>query len=286
MELLGVIGNPIAHSLSPAMHQAALKAAGKEGRYLAFLVEPEELGPAVYGAKALGFTGLNVTIPFKEQVLPYLDQLTPEAAAIQSVNTIAFSGGRIIGHSTDGAGFAAAAKHELGYDFSGKTALVVGAGGAARAVVAQLLAEQCRVYITNRTEQRARALLALAGGDTERLAVVPMQRQNLEPIMGRVDVVINTTSVGMAKNKEAAAGHPAELELPIAAELLLPRHLVIDIIYNPKRTLFLETAEKKGCRVQNGVGMLVWQAVKAWEFWWGITPPVDVMYQAVEASLP
>lgn len=120
MELLGVIGNPIAHSLSPAMHQAALKAAGKEGRYLAFLVEPEELGPAVYGAKALGFTGLNVTIPFKEQVLPYLDQLTPEAAAIQSVNTIAFSGGRIIGHSTDGAGFAAAAKHELGYDFPGK----------------------------------------------------------------------------------------------------------------------------------------------------------------------
>jgi len=278
MELLGVIGNPIAHSLSPVMHQAALAAAGKQGIYLAFLVKPEDLGQAVRGAKALGFTGLNVTIPFKQQVLPYLDALTPEAESIQSVNTIAFTGGRIVGHSTDGIGFAAAAEHELGYDFTGKTVLVIGAGGAARAIVAQLLSQQCRVYVTNRTEARAFTLLDLAGKDPARLTVVPMQPQNLESIMAQVDAVVNTTPVGM---KQQAA----QPELPIPAELLLPQHLVIDIIYNPKQTLFLELARQKGCRTQNGVGMLVWQAVKAWEFWWGITPPAQVMYQAVEDAL-
>ncbi|HHX01284.1 MAG TPA: shikimate dehydrogenase [Firmicutes bacterium] len=286
MELLGVIGNPIAHSLSPVMHNTALAAAGKKAVYLPFLVKHEELAQAIYGAQALGFTGLNVTIPFKEQVLPYLTELTPEAEVIKSVNTIAFIADRIVGHTTDGIGFIAAAKHELNFDFIRKTVLVIGAGGAARAIVAQLLAHQCRVYITNRTDHRARALLTLGDNAREQMTVVPMQLESLREIMDQVEVVINTTSVGMAKPAAPTSSNSQDqTQVPIPAELLLPQHLVIDIIYNPKQTLFLEMASQRGCRIQNGVGMLVWQAVKAWEFWWGITPPLDKMYQAVKASL-
>ncbi|MDI9419463.1 MAG: shikimate dehydrogenase [Firmicutes bacterium] len=285
MELLGVIGNPIAHSLSPVMHNAALAATGRQGVYLPFLVEHAELAQAVYGARALGFTGLNVTIPFKEHVLPYLTELTPEARRIQSVNTIAFIDDRIVGHTTDGIGFTAAAKSELDFDFSRKAVLVIGAGGAARAITAELLARQCRVYITNRTYQRAEAFRELAGSARLQLTAVPMHPEALQPIMGQVDVVINTTSVGMAKPSAQNPGRESRADVPIPAELLLPQHLVIDIIYNPKQTLFLRLAQEKGCRTQNGVGMLVWQAVKAWEFWWGIAPPVEPMYQAIEASL-
>ncbi len=276
MELLGVIGNPIGHSLSPVMHSAAFKAVGRSALYLPFLVEADQLSQAIYGAQALGFTGLNITVPYKEKVLPYLTELTDEAEAVQSVNTIKFTEDRIIGHSTDGEGFMAAAEYELGYDFRGKTVLIMGAGGAAKAVTAALLNKQCQVYITNRTLERAEQLVHSLNRFGTQLEVVPLNSAALEPVMDEIEVVVNTTSVGMAQNLG---------QTPLAPSLLAPHQLVIDIIYNPEKTQLLKAAEQIGCRVQNGVGMLVWQAVKAWEFWWGITPPAEIMYQAVKASL-
>lgn len=276
MELLGVIGNPIAHSLSPIMHTAAFQAVGMKGIYLPLLVEQEQLAQAIYGAQALGFAGLNVTVPYKEKVLPYLTDLTPQAQAVGSVNTIKFSRDRIIGHTTDGEGFTAAAADELGFDFQGKTAFVVGAGGAARAIAAALVEKECRIYLANRTQKRAEQLAAAVDAAGEQISVVPLEPVQLAPIMEQVEVVINTTSVGMTDSIEQTSIDPG---------LLKPQQLVIDIVYNPEKTRLLKEAEKLGCRIQNGVGMLVWQAVKAWEFWWGITPPADIMYKAVKASL-
>lgn len=278
MELLGVIGNPISHSLSPVMHEAALRATGKAGIYLPLLVEEKRLAQAIYGAQALGFTGLNVTVPFKEKVIPYLTSLTPEAQRIQSVNTISFQGDQIIGHSTDGPGFMRAVESELAIDFTGKTILVIGAGGAARAIVAELSKFPCRLVLVNRTLERATKLAHdLSGSSLAEFTVLPLIESVIKPVMGDVDVIINTTSVGMA------ATHT---QTPISPALLNLRHIVIDIIYNPQESQLLKVAKQRGCRVQNGVGMLVYQAVLAWDFWWGQTPPVDVMFEAIKASLP
>lgn len=278
MELLGVIGNPISHSLSPKMHNAAFHAVGKQGIYIPLLVDENQLEQAINGAKALGFTGLNVTVPFKEKVIPYVTDLSEEAKAVRSVNTILFTQDAIIGHSTDGPGFEQAAKIELGLDFSGSNILLIGAGGAARGIANQLLKHDCTLYITNRTYSRAQKLVSdLVKNQGHEISIIKFAQNRLEQIIAAVDVIINTTSVGMKETID---------QTPIPADLLHEKQTVIDIIYNPKESLLLKTAKEKGCRIQNGVGMLVWQAVKSWEFWWGVTPPSDVMYQAVKASLP
>ncbi len=276
MELLGVIGNPIAHSLSPLMHNAAFKALKRDCNYQSILVEEAKLKDVIYQAQARGFTGLNVTIPFKEKVLPYLTDLTPVAKQVESVNTILFHDQEIIGHSTDGLGFIAAAESELALDFNQKQVLVVGAGGSARSIVAQLLENQAQVYITNRTLKRAENLLSLATKQQLKPIVIPLDYRELAQQIDKIDVIINTTSVGMDCSGNAT---------PVSPALFRPHHIVIDIIYNPQETLFLKEAKSRGCKTQNGIGMLVWQAAKAWEFWWGYLPPIDIMYQAVTASL-
>ncbi len=278
MKLFGVIGNPISHSLSPIMHEAAFKALGKSCAYLPMLVEPNQLDAALKGAAALGFTGLNVTIPFKEQVIPYLTELTDGARAIGSVNTILFKDNQIIGHSTDGLGFQWAAKEELGLEFSNRRVLVIGAGGAARAIISQLLKLNCIVYVANRTFAKIeRVIRDIAQNRANQIVPLELSTNKLAQVMHQISVVINTTSVGMQETKG---------QTPISADLLHSNQAVIDIIYNPKESLLLRLAKEKGCPTQNGVGMLVWQAAKSWEFWLGITPPIDVMYAAVKASLP
>lgn len=278
MELLGVIGNPIGHSLSPVMHNKAFELSGKKAVYVPMLVKEDELEAAILGAKALGFLGLNVTVPFKEQVIPFLTELTPQARTIKSVNTIKFEGDQIIGHSTDGLGFEAALVQELSLGLTGKRILVVGAGGAARAIVHQILTHNCFVYLTNRTASRADQILSeLTKEQQAKAKFCPLDNDALREITPQVDIIINTTSVGMAKTLD---------QTPISPELLETKHTVIDIIYNPGESLLLKKATEKGCQVQNGIGMLVWQAVKAWEFWWGIQPPVEQMYKTIKASLP
>lgn len=277
LELLGVIGNPISHSLSPVMHNSAFQAIKKTAVYVPMLVQEDNLSQAIQGAKALGFTGINVTVPFKEKVIPFLTQMTDDARIVGSVNTILFQGQEIIGHTTDGAGFQQAMEMEVGINPVGKSFLVLGAGGAARAIAHQLSKQDCQVYLTNRTLDRAQRLASdLEATAIRKPIVIANQQQELAKAVQECQVIINTTSVGMEATKDQS---------PFPLDLLTQEHQVIDIIYNPAETLLLKTARELGCTVQNGVGMLVWQAVKAWEFWWGITPPVDVMYQALKNSL-
>lgn len=277
MELLGVIGNPISHSLSSVMHNQAFKKLGKEAIYVPMLVTTGKLKEAIAGAQALGFVGLNVTVPFKEQVIPYLTELTDQARATKSVNTIKFDGDQIIGHSTDGLGFEHALISELQMDLDKKNILLIGAGGAARAIVHQVLTHDCLLYIANRTVSRAEQIVnELSKAQSANVEVCSLDPSSLREIMDQIDIVVNTTSVGMEKTIS---------ETPIPLCLLEAKHTVIDIIYNPQESMLLKKARSKGCRVQNGIGMLVWQAAKAWEFWWGIHPPIDKMYETVKASL-
>lgn len=280
MELLGVIGNPISHSLSPVMHSVALAEAKKQAIYLPFLVQAEGLAAAIKGAASLGFTGFNVTIPFKEQVVPLMTELTSEAKVIGAVNTIKFEkNGKIIGHNTDGQGFLASLADEL-MEPKDLNCLVIGAGGAARAIVSSLLSAGNDVCITNRTKERAEELakdLNVGASEHRICNVVDLSVEGLKDVVAQVDLIVNTTSVGMAPNFNQS---------PIPLELVTSKHVVVDIIYNPEETLLLKHARQVGCKAQNGVGMLVWQAIKAWEFWWNETPPSKVsMFEAVQDAL-
>lgn len=276
MELLGVIGNPISHSLSPLMHNTAFKKIKKQALYVPMLVDSKQLTDAIYGARALGFTGINVTVPYKEQVLANLTDLSEEAKAIKSVNTILFKENSIIGHSTDGAGFIQAVNHDLKYDLAQKKVLVAGAGGAARAIVYHLLRHGCHIYVANRTNERAKKLVSEFDSRDSRLTVIDISDSEIDRIIPMVDVVVNTTPVGMSTAKD---------QVPLSTQKLTDKHTVIDIIYNPIETQLLKLAKAKGCRTQNGLGMLVWQAALAWEFWWGISPPLDIMYETVKTAV-
>ncbi len=275
MDVLGVIGNPIAHSLSPVMHNNAFSASRRDAIYVPLLVEDGDLSKALAGARALGFLGLNVTIPYKEKVIPYLTDLTEEAKQIGSVNTILFANQRSYGHTTDGPGFRHSMAAELSISPKGNRFLVLGAGGSARAIVHQLVKEDCYVTIANRTQERAEALVAelmpYAKGVLQAVGT-----ENLASVARDANIIVNTTSAGMKATIDVS---------PIALDLLHKEHTVIDIIYNPQETVLLHTAKKLGCQVQNGVGMLVWQAAVAWDFWWQQQPPIEVMYQAVNHSL-
>lgn len=277
MELFGVIGNPISHSLSHVMHNAAFQDMNKDAIYVPMHVEEPDLAAAIYGARALGFTGINVTVPYKEQVVPYLTSLTPEASKTQSVNTVLFTNNEIIGHSTDGAGFAQAVVNELDIKLAGKRFLILGAGGAARAIIHQLAEENCQLIIANRTRHKAEQLAQEINPNfANQVQVISLEQADLAKATATSEIIVNTTSVGMEATIDQS---------PLPVELLLPQHSVVDIIYNPQESNLLAAARKLGCQTRNGVGMLVWQAVKAWEFWWNIKPDVDVMYAALNKSL-
>lgn len=276
MEILGVIGNPIDHSLSPEMHNSAFRAVGKRAMYVPLHVQESNIGAALLGAKALGFRGLNVTIPYKETIIPFLDDLTMEAREIGTVNTILFRENKMIGHTTDGPGFVEALQEGLDLKPTGTRFLIIGAGGSARAIVNQLLKDQCHVIIANRSDKRAQKLVADLNRYAKGTIRVLESLGSLHTVVDECDVIVNTTSVGMKATRNLT---------PFPIEQLCDHHKVVDIIYSPQRTVLLQAAEAKGLPNINGVGMLVGQAAKAWEFWWGESPPVEVMYNAVKCSL-
>ncbi len=274
MQVLGVIGHPIDHSLSPQMHNAAFQAVGRDALYVPLLVQPDAVQTALAGAKALGFFGLNVTVPHKQAVIPFMDHLTAEAQAVGSVNTIRFENGRMYGHSTDGPGFRAALEQKLITDIADCSFLILGAGGAARAIAAELGRCGAHITIANRTAGKAKDLAyEFAHSEARGMGLDPHE---LSRAMAAVDVVVNTTTVGM---------HASRGESPIPRDLLRPDLRVVDIIYNPQETQLLVDAASLGCPVLNGIGMLVWQAAKSWEFWWGVSPPTEVMEAAVRSAL-
>lgn len=271
--LLAVLGYPIAHSLSPAMHQPALAAAGLNVRYVALAVAPDQVGAAVAGLRALGFLGANVTIPHKEAVLAYLDEVTEDARLIGAVNTIAVRDGRLCGSNTDGPGFLAHLQAE-GVDPAGRPAAILGAGGAARAVaVALARAGASRLRVLNRTPARAEevAAVARAAGCPDALAA-PLAAEAL----AGAALVVNCTPVGM---------HPHLDATPVPAEWLPAGAAVYDTVYRPAETRLLREAAARGLRAIGGLGMLVYQGALAWEAWFGRRGPVEQMFAAAARAL-
>lgn len=256
--LCGIIGNPVEHSLSPAMHNAAFEQLGLNFAYLAFRVEDVE--SAIRGVRALGLRGLSVTVPHKVAVIPFLDAVDPVAQSIGAVNTVVNENGHLKGYNTDWTGFVRSLEAHV--PAAGRQVVLLGAGGAARAIAFGLREKGARLTILNRTEEleMARTLAAEIGcpyGDLNRIDVVTA-----------ADVVVNATSLGMA---------PLQDRTVIDAAHLRPEQTVIDIVYNPMETRFLREAKARGCRTVPGYEMLLLQGVAQFELWTGKTAPVELM---------
>lgn len=270
--LAAVIGFPVRHSLSPAMHNAAFRALDLDWIYVACEVAPGGVGAAFAGARALGFGGLSVTIPHKAAALEAVDEATDAARAVGAVNTVVPTGdGRLRGDNTDGAGFLGSLADE-GFDPTGRTCAVLGAGGAARAVVHALAAAGAlEIVVINRTPAHAEAAAALAGA---------AGRVGSAADVLRADLVVNATPLGLAGRASTGAD-----ELPIDPELLGDRHLVVDLVPNPAVTPLMRAARVRGAAVAGGIGMLVHQGALAFELWTGRPAPVAVMRAAAVQAL-
>ncbi|MGM0788109.1 MAG: shikimate dehydrogenase [Thermodesulfobacteriota bacterium] len=258
-----VIGHPVGHSLSPLMQNRAFAASGRQGVYVAF--DAKDPRGAAEGLRALGIRGASVTIPHKVDIMYHLDETHDHARKIGAVNTIVNSEGRLFGYNTDGIGAVRAMEENT--SVTGKKVLVIGAGGAARAVCYALSRAGADVHIANRTHEKARLL----AGDLNAQAV-PVQ--DISEIS--FDIMVNTTPVGM---------HPDTDAMPVPESVLRPGMYVMDIIYNPLRTNLLAKAEIAGCRVIDGVGMFVFQGAAQFSLWTGIDAPVAQMRQAVYEHL-
>jgi shikimate dehydrogenase (EC 1.1.1.25) len=265
-QYFAVIGDPIAHSLSPVMHEAGYKALGIEARYFKFKVEANKLKEAVSGLRALGFTGCNVTIPHKESVLSYMDEITVEAKRAGAVNTIKFTPEKIIGHNTDGLGFVRSIQEKMG-DLKDRQAVILGAGGAARGIGMTLANLGVNLLILNIIPEMAAQLvqdIRSAGGNAESGEFKP------GAWLKNVDLLVQATSVGLH-----GENYPFELTG------ISQKTLVVDIIFGPKPTPFLQNAQSLGCETLNGLGMLLHQGALAWEFWLGGKAPVEPMWAAL-----
>jgi shikimate dehydrogenase len=279
-KVVGVFGFPVEHSLSPAMHNAAFAALRLSYIYVPFAVLPEQIGPAVRSLSTLGIVGVNLTIPHKESVLPFLDDITQEARDVGAVNTVHCVEGQLLGDNTDGRGFYQPL-HERGLNLAGKPVVVLGAGGAARAVVFRLAREGARIVLANRTPERA-ARLAQAvadaglGPETVRTLALNDTKELAEAIAG-ANLLVHTTRVGMYPETDALP--------PVPLEAFHPNLLVYDLVYNPVETRLLQQAQARGCPTLNGVQMLVYQGAAAFQRWTGLWPPTDVMAAAVLQGL-
>jgi len=274
-----VIGHPISHSLSPIMHMAAYKALGLPHLYTAVDVTPKQLPSMISSFRQSGYRGLNVTIPHKRTIIQYLDELSEEAKLIGAVNTVHFrEDGIAKGYNTDGVGCVRALK-EAGVEVKGKHVLILGAGGAARAIAFQLLLKKAKITISNRESGKERAVKLVEelkrkiGGEVE---ILSQSVESLAKALPNFDLVINATPVGM---------HPNEDQTLIPAEIIPPNIVVMDIVYNPIETRLLKDARARGCKTIDGVGMLVHQGAESFRIWLGIEPPVQVMRSVVEERL-
>ena len=263
-----VIGDPIDHSLSPAIHNRAFTVAGLDWVFVAFRVPSGAAGRALDAARTLGLGGLSVTMPHKAAVADAVDRLSPAAAALGAVNCVRRDGGDLVGENTDGEGFVRAVRAEAGFDARGRRCVVFGAGGSARAVIRALAeAEAAEVVVVNRTPER--------GADAAGLAAQARVGAAVEA--EGADLVVNATPLGMTG--------VAEDTMPLDAGLLGSDQVVVDLVYEPVRTPLLEAAEQRGAVALGGLGMLTHQAALAFEHWTGTPAPIEAMDEAAAAAL-
>lgn len=276
--LFMIFGDPVEHSLSPVMQNAALQAAGIDGLYFPWRVRAPGLSAALGSLRWMeNFGGANVTLPHKEQAASLVDELSPEAASVGAVNTIVSRDGRLLGANTDGQGFLRSLQEEGGFVPRGRRAAILGAGGAARAVAWSLVeAGIAELLILNRTRERAELLADLV---SQRMGVLALGLGLGDPRapgqLATCALLVNATPVGLRPSDPS----------PIEPELLRPWLLVHDLIYRPRETALLREAKGRGCRVLGGLGMLLYQGALAFELWTGRKPPEQAMRTALLQAL-
>lgn len=262
-KIAGLLGYPVEHSLSPSMHNAAFEYLKLDCCYVCFSVRPDELRNAARAMKALNLVGVNVTVPHKEKIMPFLDEVDAEAAFIGAVNTIVNVNGKLKGYNTDGRGFMQSLS-EAGIKVKDKRVLVIGAGGASRAICYYLGQKAIELIIFDIDKKKSKRL----AGDLRKISP---NIGSIEKIinLNDIDLIINATPLGLKSNDP----------MPLDLRLIKKNHIVCDLIY--KKTRLLESSSKKGCKTLNGLGMLLWQGVYAFELWTGKKPPVNVMKEAI-----
>lgn len=277
---LAVIGDPVAHSLSPEMHNPALRACGIDAQYVRLHLRPDEFRAALPKLKALGFIGCNCTIPHKFMALDAVDEVHPAARRVGAVNTLIFRPDKVLyGRNSDAPGFLRTVREEFGREVKDLRILVPGAGGGAGAAVATVCAmEGCKeLILTNRTEDKVRQVAAglhdLPGGSVT--TVLPWKEDALEEALPRVDLIVNCTSLGMTPGDPEVVPH----------RLLRPHHLIYDMVYKPLITPLVAAAEAAGARAINGIPMLLWQGVYAFEWWFDRPAPVEAMRRGLEEAV-
>lgn len=270
----GVIGNPIGHSLSPDMHEAAFKELNIEGTYVAFEVREDQLKRAIDGVRGLGISGMNVTIPHKVEVMKYLDEIDPLAEKIGAVNTIDHKDGKLVGYNTDGEGYLQALLPILPKPLKGMRVLILGAGGAAKGVAISLALHGVKeLSISNRTVSKADALAEECSSITHSSSMpITLAQARLTEF----DLIVNTTSIGMTPNVD---------QMPLSLEMIARGVVVSDLIYTPFKTRWLRDAEARGAIVQNGLDMFVNQGALAFEKWTGKDAPREIMKKKVIEKL-
>ena len=277
-KICGLIGDPIEHSMSPAMHNTAFKDRGLDYVYLPFRVAKAQLGEAILGVKALNIRGLNVTIPHKVSVIPLLDELDPLAEKIGAVNTIINNDGVLKGYNTDAHGFLRALL-EQDIEPDGKSIVMLGAGGASRAISFILAERGANLVILNRQLELDWAVKlgnSISRTFGRKVKALELNEQNLTPVLRKANILVNTTSVGMRPNTN---------DTPIPARLLESDLVVFDIVYNPVKTKLLTEAESAGAKAISGLEMLVRQGALAFEMWTGLTAPLEIMRKATIRAL-
>ena len=267
--LVGVIGNPVKHSLSPVILNAAFREAKINWVYTAFETPEEKLADAIGGIRALGIAGLSVTMPHKAKVCSLLDEISDSAKSLGAVNCIVNDAGNLKGHNTDGDGFLDAVKHDAGLDVAGKKILVIGSGGSARSIIYSLgKAEAREIAVINRTKNKALGALELAGSVGRYV-----EENEISKVVSEADLVINATPVGMSDTEGTSS-------FPLEPNLLTKGQLAVDLIYHPISTPWMEALREREVEVHGGLSMLIFQAAKAFKLWTGKDAPVEAMRKA------
>lgn len=277
-KLVGLLGYPVKHTASPIFQNAGFEVLNLDWIYLPLEVKPEHLETALKGIKALNFQGVNVTIPHKQEVIKHLDEISEEASIIGAVNTIKIVDDRLVGFNTDGRGFTRSLKEDGKIDPKGKAMFLMGAGGAGRAVAVQSCIEGVGIiYICDKEESHAKDLTGhiLAKLKQAKAEFVPFDDTKIRQSLRQSDIFVDATPLGMHKNDRAS----------IDIDWLKPETFVYDLVYDPPETRLLKEAKTKGCKIQNGLGMLLYQGAASFEIWTEKAAPVDVMRKALEKAI-
>ncbi|MDM5339031.1 shikimate dehydrogenase [Fictibacillus enclensis] len=268
---VGLIGYPVSHSMSPQMQNGAFEKAGLSYVYDKYEVHPDQLAEAVRDMREKGFAGWNVTIPHKQAIMPYLDEIAEDALKIGAVNTVVNENGKLTGYNTDGAGFLKGLMRHVSFPMEEAKVLIIGAGGASRAISYAMSKEGPKtIAITNRTMEKAQDIFSECLRDQDQV----ISLHEAEERLTEFNIVINTTSIGMKEDR-----------LPLRVNHLKAGTVVSDIIYNPFKTALLKESEKRGAIIDNGVAMLVFQGALSFEKWTGVAPDASLMEKIVIEEL-